>query len=86
MEPERQPASWLLIEPGWHVTSAEGERVGHVVSVDGEATRDIFDGLEIRHHLLGHVVYVASEEVAEIVVGEVLLAVTAAEVERRSSR
>lgn len=80
----RDPVSWLVIEPGWRVVAAGGDHVGYVVSVEGEVERDIFDGLEIRHHLLGHEVYVPAEEVAEIVENEVRLTVTATEIGRRS--
>jgi hypothetical protein len=80
------PVSWLMIEPGWRVLAAGGDQVGYVASVEGEVDRDIFDGLEIRHHLIGHEVYVPSEEVGEIVPGEVRLTVTAAELRRRPRR
>lgn len=75
--------SWLLIEPGWRVVALGGDHVGHVVSVDCEVERDIFDGLEIRHHLFGHELYVPAEDVAEIVPNEVRLTVPATALDRR---
>lgn len=78
--------SWLLIEHGWRVVTADGAPAGHVVSVDCEVERDIFDGLEVRPHLLGHAVYVPSEDVAEIVEGEIRLTITAAELAERPAR
>lgn len=80
------PVSWLLIEHGWRVVAADGEHAGHVVSVDGEVDRDIFDGLEVRPHVLGHAVYVPSEEVAEIVVDQVRLTISCAELTARPRR
>ncbi len=67
------PVSWLLIEPGWQVVDANGEKVGRVETVTGDSNADIFDGLEVRSGLL-ETRYVPSEQVASIVQGEVRLA------------
>lgn len=78
----RDPVSWLLIEAGWRVLSRDGDHLGHVTTVRGEAARDIFDGLEYRHLVFEHVRYVAAEQVGDIFEGEVWLALTTAEAER----
>ena len=67
------PVSWLLIEPGWTVESADGEQIGRVEEVTGDSNADIFDGLSIALGLLKHPLYVASENVGEIVDGRVRL-------------
>ena len=41
------PVSWLLIEPGWEVVDADGERIGKVDEVLGEREADIWDGLTV---------------------------------------
>lgn len=82
--PERDPVSWLLIEKGWRVVSVDGKHTGHVAAVDCEVARDIFDGLEVRVHALGHAVYVSSDEVAEIVPDEVRLTISGSELATRA--
>ena len=67
------PVSWLLIEPGWQVTDANGEEIGRVEAVTGDMNADIFDGLEVRSGVLEKR-YVPAEQVASIVQGEVRLA------------
>ena len=39
------PVAWLLIEPGWTVLNAEGEKVGNVKEVLADEQADIFHGL-----------------------------------------
>lgn len=39
------PVAWLLIEPGWTVLNAEGEKVGKVKEVLADEQADIFHGL-----------------------------------------
>lgn len=67
------PVSWLMIEPGWRVESADGEEIGHVEQVTGDSSADIFDGLSIGSHLLSRPHYVAAEDVAGIFQGCVRL-------------
>jgi hypothetical protein len=80
------PVSWYLIEQGWKVTSSDGEHLGHVVEVDAEVERDIFDGIEYRHLIFEHVRYVPSEHVATIVEGEIQLSVSQEDAERLHPR
>ena len=61
------PVSWLLIEPGWEVVDASGERVGRVKSIDANENADIFSGLELDSG------YVPAERVATIVEGRITL-------------
>ena len=41
------PVSWLLVEPGWKVVDANGEKVGKVDEVLGDEQTDIFHGLVV---------------------------------------
>jgi uncharacterized protein YrrD len=67
------PVSWLVIEPGWSVVSADGEEIGKVEEVVGDTGKDIFNGLAVSTGLLGKPKYVPSERVAEIVEREIRL-------------
>jgi ribosomal 30S subunit maturation factor RimM len=61
------PVSWLMIEPGWEVVDASGNRIGKVDEVIGEGEVDIWDGLTVSGE------YVPSEHVAQIVEGRITL-------------
>lgn len=39
------PVSWLMVEPGWTVYDAAGEKVGKVKEVLADEQADIFHGL-----------------------------------------
>jgi hypothetical protein len=80
------PVSWYMIERGWRVVSAEGREIGRVVEVEGDDERDIFDGLEIRMHLLERPRYVPSEAVEAIVEGEIRLRLTHEQAEQLPGR
>ena len=41
------PVSWLLIEPGWVVYDARGEKIGKVEEVLGDDQAGIFHGLRV---------------------------------------
>ena len=69
------PVSWLLIEPGWRVESADGTEIGRVEEVTGDSGADVFDGLSIATGILAHPKYVPSEQVGEIVEGRVRLTI-----------
>ena len=76
------PASWLVIEPGWRAFAADGSEIGSVEETLGEPELDIFAGLTIATRLLGKPVYVPAERVAEIREGAVALDLTPDEVGR----
>ena len=67
------PVSWLLIEPGWHVVDASGDRIGKVEAVTGDSNADIFDGLAVATEMLARPKYVPSEQVGTITDGTVKL-------------
>lgn len=71
------PVAWQMIEPGWKVLDAAGAEIGAVHEVTGDENADIFDGIAISEGVLSTNKYVPSEQVAEIVEGEVRLNVTA---------
>ena len=67
------PVSWLLIEPGWTVYDAQGEKVGKVKEVEGDLQTGIFHGVLVERGLLGDDVEVLADDVAEIHDGDVHL-------------
>jgi hypothetical protein len=75
------PVSWLQIAPGWSVVASDGAPVGEVLSVSGDKSHDIFDGLAIRLGASSTARYVAAEQVGVIHPGEVTLGITSAEAE-----
>jgi hypothetical protein len=76
-------ASYLTLEKGTEVVSADGERVGVVEHVLMDAENDIFDGLVVDVRLgPGGLHFVDAPEVGEIRTDAVELKIPAAEVER----
>jgi sporulation protein YlmC with PRC-barrel domain len=73
----RDPVAWTMIEAGWKVFDAEGDEIGTVYEITGDAEADIFDGLAIEHSGRR---YVPSEKVGQIFEGEVHLTLTRGEV------
>src|SRR5215470_8148464 len=63
------PVSWLVIEPGWRVTAADGPQLGWVDKVLGDESLDIFHGLSVAGGRLELPRYVKSEQVEGIVNG-----------------
>jgi ribosomal 30S subunit maturation factor RimM len=61
------PVSWLMIERGWEVVDASGNKVGKVDEVLGDGEADIWDGLTVSGE------YVPAENVAQIVEGQITL-------------
>jgi hypothetical protein len=76
------PVAWTVIERGWKVFDAEGNEIGRIDEITGDENVDIFDGLTIAHGVLGRPHYVPSENVAQILDGEVHLSLSHAEVEK----
>jgi hypothetical protein len=74
------PVSWLLIEPGWRVESADGDDAARIEAVLGDQNADIFDGLAIATGIVGRAKYVPAEQVAEITEGTVRLSLDRAAV------
>jgi hypothetical protein len=77
------PVSWTLVESGWKVYDADRKDVGTVGEVKGDESVDIFNGLTIKRSFLGGEKYVPAEQVAEILEGEVHLALRQAQLEAR---
>ena len=76
------PVSWLQIQQGWSVLTADGTSVGAVAQVEGDKGADIFDGLAVESGEPSHVRYVTGEQVGAIYPGEVRLKIGAAEAAR----
>jgi uncharacterized protein YrrD len=69
------PVAWRVIERGWSVLDAAGNEIGKVDEITGDVNADIFDGITVGDGgaVLTRARYVASEHVAEIRDGEVVL-------------
>jgi hypothetical protein len=76
------PVAWNVIERGWKVFDTEGEEIGYVDEVTGDENVDIFDGITISHGVLTTPHYVPSENVAQILAGEVHLSLSRTQVEQ----
>ena len=69
------PVSWFVIERGWEVVDAQGNRVGDVREIVGDSGKDIFNGLAVGTGLLKRPRYVPSERVGLIEEGRVHLTI-----------
>ena len=71
------PVAWTMVEPGWDVVDAHGEKVGTVEQIIGAPDLDIFDGFSVRkgRDILAGPKYVAAEQVGPIEEGTVHLAI-----------
>ena len=67
------PVSWLLIEPGWTVVGAAGEKVGKVEEVLADEQADIFHGVLVERGLLGADEEIVADRIAEIHEGDLHL-------------
>ena len=67
------PVSWLLIEPGWTVYHADGEKAGKVKEVLADTQSDIFHGVLVERGLLGDDVEILADRIAEIHEGHLRL-------------
>jgi len=76
-----EPISYLVLERGTDVISANGERVGTVQHVLGDEEKDIFDGLVIDTRLgPGGLRFVDAPQIAELREDAAVLTVAAADV------
>jgi hypothetical protein len=64
-QPER--VAWVLIEPGWKVVDANGEKVGKVDELLADEQTDIFHGLIVNGKEID------AERIGEIREGEIRL-------------
>ena len=79
----REPASYLTLEKGTDVVSADGDRVGVVEHVLRDEESDIFDGLVIDVKPgPGGLRFVDAPEVGEILEDRVVLTIPSAEIEQ----
>jgi PRC-barrel domain len=74
------PVSYLALEEGTAVLTADGEQLGHVAHVLADEETDIFDGIVIAHGVGRHT-FADAEQVAEIHERGVMLTLTTAEAE-----
>jgi hypothetical protein len=73
MSHEGDPASWLVVEPGWKVADQDGNEVGRVEQVVGDSNADIFSGILISTGLFTGHRFVPSDDVGRINEGRVHL-------------
>ncbi len=73
------PVSWLQIEQGWNVVTADGVLLGTVAQVECDKQADIFDGLAVESPEPKELRYVPGEQVGAIYPGEVTLTLASAE-------
>ena len=79
----REPASYLTLEQGTDVVSADGDRVGVVEHVLRDEEADIFDGLVIDVKAgPGGLRFVDAPEVGEILEDRVVLTIPSAGIEQ----
>jgi hypothetical protein len=78
---ERPRVSWKAIERDARVVSSDGQDVGKVSEVAGDANADIFDGLVLSLGTLDQDRYLPAERVRAIWPDRVEVDATAAEVE-----
>ena len=76
------PSSWLVLEAGHSVVTADGEELGTLDQVLGDEVADIFDGLAVATGLLGKPKYVPAELVGSIDTEAVHLTISKAEADR----
>jgi hypothetical protein len=76
------PVSWLLVEPGWTIETADGQEVATVHEVLGDENADIFDGLAVSPGLLKRPRYVPAESVSGISEGRIRLTISPDEFDR----
>jgi hypothetical protein len=79
------PVAWKVIEEGWKVVGADGDELGKVHEVLGDADADIFNGLAVTPGPLGllrHPRYVPAEQVRRIEEGRIELDLTGDDFER----
>jgi uncharacterized protein YrrD len=71
------PVAWTMVEPGWDVVDAQGEKVGAVEQIVGAPDLDIFDGFSVRkgRDILSAPKYVPAEQVGAIEEGTVHLTI-----------
>ncbi len=74
------PVSYLTLEQGTAVLSADGEELGDVAHVLADEEKDIFDGIVISQGLGRHT-FADAEQVAKIYERGVVLTLSAAEAE-----
>jgi sporulation protein YlmC with PRC-barrel domain len=77
-EPE---VSWIALEPGAEVVTREGESLGKVSRVVGDADADVFTGLAVKPGMLSEERLVPSERVGAIWPTRVEVSLSKAELE-----
>lgn len=75
------PISWMTLESGTRITTADGDEVGKVHEVIADRQKDIFSGVTFRDGLLSGIRFVAAELISAITTDEVRLSIPSAEAE-----
>lgn len=80
-EEREEEVSYRVIWQNMPVVAKDSMMVGKVAEFLGDLERDIFDGIAVKRHLLGHKIYVGSEKVDRITNKRVYLNVSSTEVD-----
>ncbi|HET7482466.1 MAG TPA: hypothetical protein VFK89_06335 [Actinomycetota bacterium] len=75
------PISWMTLESGTRITTADGDEVGKVHEVIADRQKDIFSGVTFRDGLLSGIRFVSAELISAITTDEVRLSIPSAEAE-----
>ncbi len=85
-EDEEYEISWLALKPGTPVVSSDGNELGHVTHVLGDVSKDIFDGIGYRSHLMGQQEMLPQSVIARITTKRVELSLGEAQAKAESQR
>lgn len=85
-EEEEYEISWLALKPGTPVITADGKDIGKVTHVLGDVSKDIFDGIGYRTHLLGAQEMLPQRAIARITTKRVELNIGEDEAKAESQR
>jgi hypothetical protein len=79
---DNQTISWMALDEGTDVVSADGESLGKVTKVVADVQKDIFSGVVFRPGVLGTQRFAPADVVAEITPEGVHLSISSEEAEK----
>jgi len=85
-EEEGYEISWLALRPGTPVVTTDGRELGKITHVLGDVSKDIFDGIGYRSHLLGQEEMLPQRAVARITTKRVELSLDEAQAKIEGQR
>ncbi|MDP9069088.1 MAG: PRC-barrel domain-containing protein [Actinomycetota bacterium] len=82
MTDNEAPVSWITLEKGTRVLSADGEELGAVAEVIADGQKDIFSGLTISSGLFSSDRFAPADVVGDMTADAVTLTINSAEAEK----